>query len=134
MTIFALKFWLLVLSQMATITNRSFLHVQCKSMDFLLRICLGMDQWLTACVAIERVITVVQGIHFDKKKSKQTAKWMVFVVVLFTVSSVIQEAIYRRLIDDNDDDEKRTWCIITYSQGLQVFNSIVHIFHVAAPC
>jgi hypothetical protein len=134
MTIFALKFWLLVLSQMATITNRSFLHVQCKSMDFLLRICLGMDQWLTACVAIERVITVVQGVHFDKKKSKQTAKWIVFVVVLFTVSSVIQEAIYRRLIDDNDDDEKRTWCIITYSQGLQVFNSIVHIFHVAAPC
>jgi hypothetical protein len=134
MTIFTLKFWLLVLSQMALITNRSFLHVQCIFMDFLLRVCLSMGQWLSVCLAIERIITAVQGAKFNKKKSKQAAKWVIFALTIFTTSSVIQEAIGRRLIDDNDGGEQRTWCIITYSQELQLFNSIIHIFHVAVPC
>jgi hypothetical protein len=36
MIIFALKFWILIVVQMAYMTNRSFLHFQCISFDFLL--------------------------------------------------------------------------------------------------
>lgn len=48
MILFGLKFFilLLLLTQMLMITNRSFLVVQCHSIDFLLRVCLSMDQCL----------------------------------------------------------------------------------------
>ena len=52
MILFGLKYWILILTQMTTISNRSFLSFQCYSTDFLLRTCLYMDQWLNACVAI----------------------------------------------------------------------------------
>jgi hypothetical protein len=134
MTMFTLKFWLLVLSQMALITNRSFLQFQCTSIDFFVRSCLSIDQWLNACVAIERAITVVQGVNFSKSKSKQTAKRIIVMVIILTMSSVSYDPIHRRLIDDNDGDEERTWCVVSYPPLLDVFNSAVHIFHVVVPC
>ncbi|CAF4306529.1 unnamed protein product [Rotaria sp. Silwood2] len=54
--VFALKFLILIIAQMTYIKNRLFLYVQCRSLDFLLRIGLNMDQWLSVCVAIERTI------------------------------------------------------------------------------
>jgi hypothetical protein len=132
-TIFTLKFWLLVLSQMASITNRSILHIQCVSVDFLIRICLSMDQWLNACVAIERAITAMQGVKFNKKMSRRVAKWVIFVLSLLTIITAIHDPIHRQLIDDDDDDEQRTWCIVTYSTSVEVFNSAVNVVHFLIP-
>jgi hypothetical protein len=132
-TIFTLKFWLLVLSQMASITNRSILHIQCVSVDFLIRICLSMDQWLNACVAIERAITAMQGVKFNKKMSRRVAKWVIFVLSLLTIITAIHDPIHRQLIDDDDDDEQRTWCIVTYSTSVEVFNSAVNVVHFVIP-
>ncbi|CAF4230116.1 unnamed protein product, partial [Rotaria sordida] len=72
--LFGLKFLILLLAQMAIITNRLFLQIQCFSLDCLLRICLNMDQWLNTCVAIERVVTIIKATNFHKKISKQIAK------------------------------------------------------------
>jgi hypothetical protein len=66
--IFGLKFVILLLTQMRILSNRSFLTVECHSMDFLLRVCLSFDQWLNACVAVERAITTIKGARFVKKK------------------------------------------------------------------
>jgi hypothetical protein len=74
MIMFGLKFLILLLAQMATITNRSFLEVQCISLDFILRVCLLMDQWLNACVAIERAITIMKSVRFDKKKKSTSSE------------------------------------------------------------
>ncbi|CAF4522374.1 unnamed protein product [Rotaria socialis] len=41
--------------------------------------------------------------------------------------------VYRRIIDEQNDDEKRTWCIVTYPRGVTVYNSIVQTFHFLAP-
>ncbi len=131
MTMFTLKFWFLIFSQMALIKNRSFLNFQCTFMDFLVRICLGMDQWLNGCVAIERAITVMKGVSFDRKRSKQIAKWIILTMILLTISIVISDPIYRRLIDG---DEERIWCVVSYPPWLEVFNSAVHIFHTVVPC
>jgi hypothetical protein len=70
MTIFGLKFGILILAQMSVIKNRSFLSIQCYSIDMILRICLYMNQWLHAFVAIERATTTIKGARFSKKKSK----------------------------------------------------------------
>jgi hypothetical protein len=95
-----------------------------------------MDQWLNACVAIERAITAMKAIRFDKKKSKQAAKIVITILSIVIVGSCIHEPIYRRLIDEgnnDDNDVKRIWCIVTYSSGLNVYNSAIHIFHFFGP-
>jgi hypothetical protein len=135
--VFGLKFLILLLAQITIISNRSFLQIQCYSIDFILRIFLYMDQWLNACVAIERAITAIKAIRFDKKKSQQAAKIVITILSIVIVSSCIHEPIYRRLIDegnnDDDNDVKRIWCIVTYSSGLNVYNSAIHIFHFFGP-
>ncbi|CAF4253584.1 unnamed protein product, partial [Rotaria sp. Silwood2] len=34
---------------------------------------------------------------------------------------------------EENEDDKRIWCIATYPSSLQIFNSIIHIFHGLAP-
>ena len=132
-TIFGLKFWILILAQMEVIVNRKFLLIQCHSMDFLLRCSLSMNQWLNACVAIERAITMVQGAKFNKKKSKRVAKLMILLLLIFIIGTGLIDPIHRRLIDEENEDEKRIWCVVTYSSRLQTFNSIMNIFNFITP-
>jgi hypothetical protein len=133
MIIFTLKFLILVISQMGSITNRSFLNVQCILIDFILRFCLTMDQWLTACVSIERAFITKKGISFNKKKTKLVAKWTIFTLLLITSITNIHDPIYRSLFEQNDDDEKRLWCIINYPSTARIINLIMTVFHFIVP-
>jgi hypothetical protein len=128
-----LKFWILILAQMEIIVNRSFLSFQCHSIDFILRIGLNMDQWFNALVAIERAITAIKAIQFNKKKSKQVAKIMIIILLIFVIGTNIHDPINRRLIDEENEDEKRIWCIVSYSSNLQIYNSFMNIFHFIVP-
>ncbi|CAF0926998.1 unnamed protein product [Rotaria sp. Silwood1] len=131
--LFGLKFWILVLAQMAIISNRLFLQIQCISLDFLLRVCLNMDQWLNACVAIERAITIIKATHFHKDKSRKLAKLAIAILLIVIIGTSIYDPFYRRLIDEENEDDKRVWCIVTYPSSLQIFNSIIHTFHFLPP-
>ncbi|CAF0744979.1 unnamed protein product [Adineta steineri] len=134
MMLFVLKFWILLIAQMMYITNDSFLKIQCISIDFLLRIGINMDRWLSACIAIERVIAVIKGTSFDKNKSKKMAKFIILIVFIFNISTNIHDPIHRHLIKDNDNDnEKRIWCIITYSSALRTYNTIMNLCHFFIP-
>ncbi|CAF4126302.1 unnamed protein product, partial [Adineta steineri] len=134
MMLFVLKFWILLIAQMMYITNDSFLKIQCISIDFLLRIGINMDRWLSACIAIERVIAVIKGTSFDKNKSKKMAKFIILIVFIFNISTNIHDPIHRHLIKDNDNDnEKRIWCIITYSSALRTYNTIMNLCHFFVP-
>ncbi|CAF2093176.1 unnamed protein product [Rotaria magnacalcarata] len=133
MIAFGWKFWLLAFTQIATISNQSFLKIQCLFLDFILRTFLDTDQWLKACVAMERGVTVMQGTRFNKKKSKQTAKIVIGILLIIITSAYIYDPIYRRLIEEENDDEKRLWCIATYPYYLQKFNSAVQTFYFFAP-
>ncbi|CAF3051659.1 unnamed protein product [Rotaria sp. Silwood2] len=130
---FGIKFWILLLAQMTLISNQLFLKIQCLSLDFILRVCLNMDQWLNACVAIERAITVIKAARFRKKKSKQAAQIIIVLLFIFMIGTSIYDPFYRRLIDEENEDIKRMWCIVTYPSRLKTFNSIVHSFHFFAP-
>ena len=133
MIMFGLKYWILVLSQIGIIKNRSFLLFQCYSFDFILQTCLYMNQLLNSCVATERAVTAIQGVSFSKKKSKQTAKFVIFIFLLITIGTNIHDPIYRRLINEENENEKRTWCIVRYSSHLQRYNSTMHIMHFFIP-
>ncbi|CAF1336384.1 unnamed protein product [Adineta ricciae] len=131
MIMFGFKFWILILAQALYITNHQFLLFQCYTSDFLLRVCLSMDQWLNACVAVERIVIARKGMTFDKRKSQQAAKIIIAMLLVTITCTSIHDPLNRRLIvEENDKNvEKRTWCIVTYSSNLQIFNSIVYTFH-----
>ncbi|CAF2569476.1 unnamed protein product [Rotaria sp. Silwood2] len=131
--IFGLKFWILLLAQMALISNRLFLQIQCLSLDFILRVSLNLDHWLNAAVAMERAMTIIKATHFSKQKSKQIAKIVIVILSILIIGTAIYDPFYRRLIDEESEDDKRVWCIITYPTSVQIFNSIVHTFHFLTP-
>ncbi|CAF1251589.1 unnamed protein product [Adineta ricciae] len=136
MILFGLKYFIYLSTQISTPSNRLFLQIQCHSLDFLLRICLNMDQWLNACVSMERAMATIQGVRFEKKKSKQLAKKLIVLFFLFTVSTSIHDPIYRHLFEeenDNDENKKRIWCIVKYSSSLQIYNRVMNTFHFFVP-
>jgi hypothetical protein len=92
-----------------------------------------MDQWFNALVAIERAITAIKAIQFNKKKSKQVAKIVIIILLIFVIGTNIHDPINRRLIDEENEDEKRIWCIVSYSSNLQIYNSFMNIFHFIVP-
>ncbi|CAF1440604.1 unnamed protein product [Rotaria sordida] len=130
-TMVALKFCLLLYSQMNLISNRTFLRVHCTSINFLIRVFYSSDNWLKGCVAIERSITVMKGTHFDKTKSKTVARWMIGIVLISSLISTIHDPIHRDLMDDKE--EQRIWCITRYSKYISIYNSIILLIHFMPP-
>jgi hypothetical protein len=135
MIIFALKFFILLGAQMELITNRSFLNFQCITIDFFLRISLNIDHWLNACVACERAITSIKATKFNKRKSKKSAKYVILGLLILMIITTIHDPIHRHLMDDSDEngENKRVWCIVSYSSSVETFNSTLNIFHFFAP-
>jgi hypothetical protein len=140
MTFFGLKVWILLLAQMSIIENRTFLTIQCYSIDFFLRFCLYTDQWLNACVALERAVCTIKGTGFNKNKSRRVAKVMIIILLIFNIGTSIHDPIYRELIDgersfeDDDDYIPQLYCIINYkSASLSTYNNIMHTFNFFGP-
>ncbi|CAF3119872.1 unnamed protein product, partial [Rotaria sp. Silwood2] len=128
---FTLKFWLVVLAQKGTITNRSYLTFSCTLMDIILQVFVSSSEWLNAAVFVERAFTVIKGVHFDKVKSKRVAKMIILVLLVFIILTNIHDPLHRRLIDDIE--ESRTWCIVSYPNGVQLFNLTIKMFHFLLP-
>ncbi|CAF1473617.1 unnamed protein product [Adineta ricciae] len=130
------KVLILILSQMNLITNQSFLRIQCYSVDFLLRTFLYLDQWLDASIAIERTVTVIKGVKFNKNKSKKFAKIILICLIIIIMGTTIHDPFNRQLIQEENEDLnnfKRTWCIVRYSSNLQTYNTIINSFHFFLP-
>ena len=126
-----LKLSILLLAQMTYITNMTFLHIQCRSIDYILRTCLNVSDWLSACVAVERVVSVNQGARFSTTKSKQIAKCTIIVLCIIVAISNLHEIIYHQLI--TDDNEQRTWCVGRYSSSIQKYNAIIQVINFLIP-
>ena len=63
-----------------------------------------------------------------KEKRKQVAKFIIIII------SSIYDPFYRHLIDEeNDNNEKRIWCIVNYPSNLKIFNSIMNTIHFFIP-
>ncbi|CAF3695342.1 unnamed protein product [Adineta steineri] len=96
-SMFTVKFWFVVLTQMNLSIRVSVVRGGCVSIEPLLKLCLYLDAWLNACVAIERAILVFNGIKFNKKKSQHIARWIILILPFCIMGSIIHEPIYREL-------------------------------------
>ncbi|CAF3966927.1 unnamed protein product [Adineta steineri] len=128
---FYIKLWILIFSQMNTITNRSFLLFNCISIEFIIRFLLATTDWLHVFVTIEQFFVAFVGINFDKAKSRKLAKRIIFIVFVLTGVSILHDPIHRRLIDDID--EERTWCLVKFTSRVETYNRFINIFHFIIP-
>ncbi|CAF0988868.1 unnamed protein product [Rotaria magnacalcarata] len=95
MTIFAVKYFFLVVTQLTMIENRTFLLVQCLLLDFFLRILVQIEGWLYACVAIEHLITIMKRANFNKNSTRQVTKYIILLVCMIVASTSIHEPLNR---------------------------------------
>lgn len=84
---------------------------------------------MTACVAAERALAAVKGVHFNQEKTKLAAKWLILAMGIVTILTTVQDPIYRRLDDEDDDGEQRIWFVSDYPSSIRVANLISTIFH-----
>jgi len=96
-SIFTVKFWFVLLTQMNVSTSLSVLRGGCVSIEPVLKLFVYLDSWLNACVAIERAVNVAQGVNFNKKKSKRIARWIIIILPFCIMGTIIHEPLYREL-------------------------------------
>ncbi|CAF0942837.1 unnamed protein product [Adineta steineri] len=131
-TMLIIKFWFVIYTYMNPLTNRNIHQVGCLVFEPLLRLFLNMSNWLNTCVAIERAISVLQGINFNKQRSTCIARWVCFLLPFIILGSMSFELIYRDLFDDHE--ERRVWCVLRYSQSVEKYTTIIQYFHFVVPC
>ena len=76
-------------------------------------------------------MTVYKGVNFNKKLTKRTARWVIFILPILVMSSLVHEFIYRDLSDD--EEEGRVWCVLEYSKKIISYSSFILSFHTVAP-
>ncbi|CAF2667080.1 unnamed protein product [Rotaria sp. Silwood2] len=134
MALFTVKFWFLFLSHQDILSENGqniILHANCMVIEPVLKISLYIDNWFNACVAMERTVSVFQGISFNKNKSKRVAISIVIILPFIMTGLFIPQLINLRLFEDQI--EKRSWCVIIYSPWLQKYSLTLIFFHYFAP-
>ncbi|CAF0964040.1 unnamed protein product [Rotaria sp. Silwood1] len=131
MILFTLKFWFLFLSRQDILGQNTILYANCMVIEPILKIALYLDNWFNACVAIERTVSVFQGINFNKNKSKRVATYIVMLLPFIMVGLFVPQLRSLRLFEDKM--EERSWCVVTYSPWLQMYSLTLIFFHYFAP-
>jgi hypothetical protein len=136
------QIWFVVLTQIDISTSISVLRRGCVSIEPILKLFLYLDGWFNACVAAERATHVFKGIHFDKKKSKLVARWMITILPFCIMSTLIHEPVYRNLFEyqasvdetvKNETYVRYTWCVTPYSSSVQDYNTVILFVHLIGP-
>lgn len=63
------------------------------------------------------------------------SKHIIAALLIFNIATAIQDPLRRRLSDDSDEDneDERIWCIVSYPSHLRTYNSIINIVHFSVP-
>ena len=129
----AFKVITLILTQTFVIQNRTYIFISCILIDFLLETTLNLGNWLNACVAIERTVNICLGVKFNKERSKNIARWTIVILLLFIVVTALHKPFYCKLIDDEDQYDRRTLCVVTYSSWIKQYDIIINLVHLFTP-
>ena len=140
-SMFTIKFWFVVLSQINVSTSLSVLRGGCVSIEVILKFFLYLDGWLNACVAVERAMQVFKGVKFDKKKSKHFARGIILILPFCIISTLMHEIMYRRLFVYPPEADKISEgtidryvsCGTHYSPAVQDYNTTTPFFHLVVP-
>jgi hypothetical protein len=99
---------------------------------------------------------VFERVHFDKKKSRRIAHWIVFILPFCIMATLIHEPLNRKVFhyqpdvqklyaNETKDNSTKTyeytngttespvWCVTDYSRFVQDDKTIILFFHVVGP-
>ncbi len=57
-------------------------------------------------------MTIIKGVHFNKKQSIKMGKLILSVLFLCTTCTLVHDLYHRRLFDEVYNNEKRIWFIV----------------------
>ncbi|CAF1426034.1 unnamed protein product [Adineta ricciae] len=148
-TMFGIKFWFVVVIQMDISVPQSVLQGGCKLIETLLKLFCYWDAWLNACVAVERAVSAYKKVSFDKEKSKRLARWIIFILPIVIMGTIIHEPLHRHIVEYKRQERREIdgaiytekdvvidtvfWCITTYPQSLQDYNTAILFIHLLGP-
>ena len=125
------KFWFLFHSHQDSSNRNNILKGNCFGIEAILKVLVYLDAWLNACAAIERTITVVLGVSFNKQLSKRIAPWIISILILIIIGLYIPQFIHLHIF--NDEMEERSWCVVRYVKWLANYSSILMFIHYFVP-
>jgi hypothetical protein len=125
------KFWFLFHSHQDSKDLKNILKGNCFGIEPTLKLFLYLDAWLNACVAVERTMTVIKGVNFDKQLSRKIAPWVISILILTIIALFIPQLIYLYIF--NDEMEERSWCVVTYTKWLASYSSTLIFVHYFVP-
>jgi hypothetical protein len=131
MILLTMKFFFLFFSHQDFDGQQNVLKGNCFGIEPLLKGFLYLDSWLNACVAIERTITVLQGITFNKNRSRKVAKRTTISLFFIIAFLFIPQICHLHLF--YDQAEERSWCVIRYEPWLQIYSTTLIFFHYFVP-
>jgi hypothetical protein len=140
-SMFTVKFWFVVLTQMNVSISRSVLQGGCVFVEPMLKLFLYLDAWLNACVAVERAVLISKGVTFDRKKSKRIAQRTIIILPFIIMITLIHEPLHRELFESKAEKDKTgenktenyVWCVTRYSRSIQDYNTAILFFHLVIP-
>ncbi len=90
-----------------------------------------IDNWLNACVALEQMFVVRKAVHFDKRRSRRTARFLIILVL--EVNAAVYVLQTKELHVYTDKTEERYWCVVHYSSFIRIYSSTLIMFHYFGP-
>jgi hypothetical protein len=133
MILFTLNFWFLFFSHQHFNDQRDQERIFRGScyIEPLLKVFFYLDNWLNACVAIERTVSVLQGITFNQKRSRRVARWTILLLFAIITCLFIPQLIHLHMF--YDETEEVSWCVVEYTPWLQIYSTTLIFFHYFAP-
>ncbi|CAF4383853.1 unnamed protein product [Rotaria magnacalcarata] len=61
------------------------------------------------------------------------AKLVIDILLIFVIGTSVYDPLHRRIVEEDNEDEKRIWCIATYPARLRIFHSFISTFHFIVP-
>jgi hypothetical protein len=132
--LFTIKFWLLFISYQYHFEQNGLsdiLLTNCRIIEPGLKLITYIDNWLNACVAWERMYAVRKAVHFDKHRSRRTARFLIIFVLVVNAGLYVLQT--KELHVYTDKTEERYWCVVHYSSFIRIYSSTLIMFHYFGP-
>ena len=125
----AVKFWLLFSSHQDVLGKKYIPIGNCFIIEPLLKVFLYYNNWLNTFVAIERAISVIQGVAFNKRTSRLIAIGTTIATPVIIAGLLTPQLRYLYIFYDPIDD--RHWCVVEYIKWIETYRtSFVHIHYI----
>jgi hypothetical protein len=129
LVLLSLRFVYLLSTQMVVSENRNRSLILCQCLEYGLTFLPSYSEWLSVCVSVERTLTVIRGVAFDKRASVRTAKRIFFIVLLVIAAMAVPSPMNRQLIEDPRLG-RFIWCTVKFnSVTMKTVTSVFSFIH-----